>query len=342
MPGLDVKLDQERKFERVLYILNLLDQRAIVNKTQLAKEWNLSKRTVERYINSLRDAGFDISFDKEKQSYEFPEKYSFAKSYLSTEESLILAMAKKLLSPQGGGFEQAFEKLEKRIHNTAPLRRGFSGLLPTSVVVLPDQQVTSSKDLGQMITELGRACIEHQIVSLSYNGLTTHENTERQVEPYYLYLSPDGFWYLRAYCWLREDWRIFALDRVENWRVLDRCFHPKPKLKGGEAIQEDISRGFGTYMDGEEVEVILRFSPDIRSLLERRKWHPTQTTKDLPDGWLEMTFQTTGMEAVKSWLYQWIPYVIIVQPTELCKEVIGEIDEERELLTEFKKKSRRR
>ena len=127
----------------------------------------------------------------------------------------------------------------------------------------------------------------------------------------------------------RADWRTFALDRIRAWEVLEKPF--LPRLRGAE-LEDDLGRGFGDYMDGETVQVVVRFSPEIRPHLERKIWHPSQKNKILKDGSLEISLATSGLDAVKSWLYRWIPYFKIIRPQYLINQVLNEIKDQRYLL----------
>ena len=52
------------KFDRLLRILNLLDRESACRPAVLAEELGVSERSVFRYVNSLRDAGFPVAYDK--------------------------------------------------------------------------------------------------------------------------------------------------------------------------------------------------------------------------------------------------------------------------------------
>lgn len=70
----------------------------------------------------------------------------------------------------------------------------------------------------------------------------------------------------------------------------------------------------------------MHFSAEIRPYLERRSWHPTQTTAVLADGSLEMRLRTSGWLAVNSWLYQWIPHVEVIEPAFFRSQIIEDFE----------------
>jgi predicted DNA-binding transcriptional regulator YafY len=317
------------KLERLLKILILLDRDKNCTVEVLARELGVTRRSVFRYLASLQDARFPVYFDEGQRTYRFSEGFKLKKALLETEEILALALAKKMLPFLGSRLDQAMHKLERKLleaaQPTAAAKR-----LAAAPIILPPQEKPAADHPEKLLKDLSLACLDHYLVRLAYHSLYADELTHREVEPYYLFFSPEGFWILRAYCRMRQDWRTFALDRIREWEVLQRPFFPR--LRGAE-LEEDLGKGFGDYMDGEPVQVVVRFSPEIRPHLERKIWHPSQKNKILEDGSLEISLATSGIDAVKSWLYRWIPHFQVIRPQFLQNIILTEINKEKRLLT---------
>ena len=307
----------KNKFDRLVYILNRLDRRLSTTVSGLAEEFGVDERSTYRYLESLEAADFPIYYNREKRTYAFADGFQLKKTDLDVEEILALAVAKKSLNHLGGAFDDAMEGLERKILDISSPK----GRIPASVFVLPDYGLKAFVDISALIKDLARACINHQVVKLAYVSLYSDEVSRREIEPCYLFLS-DGFWNLRAHCRLREDWRTFALDRVKQWRLLNKYFVPKLL---GDDVGKEVSKAFGTYMDGEVEEVVVRFSPEMKTFFQRKTWHPSQKNTELDDGWLEVRFETSGLEALKYWLYRWIPHVKVVSPPSLREEMIEDL-----------------
>ena len=310
------------RFDRLLQILNFLDKGVACTPRSLADEFQVDVRTIHRDIVDLGGANFPIHFDKQRGSYVFLEGFKLGKAKVNAQEALALAVAKRMLVPLGGSFLSAVESVETKLLNISP--SGGRGMVPSAFVV-SCPEAASSDDLYTLINGLSQATREHSLVRLSYDSLYAQEETSREVEPYYLFYSQEGFWYLRAYCCLRADWRTFALDRIKKWKVLSKFF--EPRLFADE-IGKEVLRGFDTYMDGEPEEVVIQFSPEIRPFVERRKWHASQVNRDLEDGWLELTFTTTGTDGLKFWLYRWTPYFRVMSPARLREEMANDLEAE--------------
>jgi predicted DNA-binding transcriptional regulator YafY len=314
-----MKTTAKGKFDRLLKILSVLNDKQTCIAEDLAESLGVAKRSVYRYIASLKEAEFPISFDPEKKTYSFEDGYTLKKTRLNPDEMLVLALAGKFLKPLGGTFEKSLESLKRRIADSPR----------SDAIDLKILQPEPSTDLSRLITILTSARSEHQLVQIDYRSLYSEEITSRVVEPYFLFVSPDGFWNLRAYCRKRNDWRVFALDRILNLTTLDSFFNsrePDDDSKG------HMPEGFGTYLDGEPAEIVVQFSPIIRSFVERAKWHPSQQNESLSDGWLELRFETLGIEAVKYWLYRWIPHVRVMAPAKLRDEMVEDLKMQERLL----------
>jgi predicted DNA-binding transcriptional regulator YafY len=76
-------------------------------------------------------------------------------------------------------------------------------------------------DVSLVIT-LSEAIGQRQRIAMDYRS--QHDQlTHRKVEPYAI-LGWEGYWYLVGYCCLRQDYRIFRLDRIQQLEVLAEAF----------------------------------------------------------------------------------------------------------------------
>jgi predicted DNA-binding transcriptional regulator YafY len=179
-----------------------------------------------------------------------------------------------------------------------------------------------SPSVGSHLEAINRAISQYKRIEITYRTLYSDEETTRKVDPYYLSFEPgEGFWSLRGYCHLRDDFRTFVLDRIISLRSLDEHFLPKHV-----SPEEELAGSFGTFVDGEEVEVILRFDPPVKPYILRKQWHQSQKTTELENGQLEVRFHVNGIKGIKCWIYRWIPHVHIIAPEELRELARSEIE----------------
>ncbi len=294
------------KFDSLITILNILDSRGQVTVTSLMNKLEVSERTIYRYLMTLQTAGFPIHYDRQKNSYVFSENYSLRKPNLSLEETLALALSKKLLKSFGETMENSINTIEKKLS----VKKAD---IPSHIVVGIEGIPPS---VGIHLETIHRAITEYKRVEIHYKTLYSEEETCRRVDPYFLFYL-EGFWHLRGYCHLREEMRTFALDRILSLKTLNEYFLPK-KISS----EVELSGSFGSFIDGDPVEVVLIFDEEVKSQVLRRKWQQNQKEKELKDGRLEIRFKVKGLGGIKKWIYQWIPYIEIIAPKELREEII--------------------
>ncbi|GBE39291.1 HTH domain protein [bacterium BMS3Bbin08] len=291
------------KFDSLMKILNMLDSGKKVTVHSLMDDLEISERSVHRYLQTLQIGGFPVHYDRKKESYVFVEKYSLRKPVLSVEETLSLALAKQMLGNFGSGMEKSLNSIEEKL---SVKKTGLSGH-----IVLKAEP--PSPEVGEYLEAIHQAIINFQRIRLIYKTLYSNKKSTRKIDPYYLFFSPqEGFWHLRAYCHLRKELRTFDLDRIISLKVLDESFVPINISQ-----KEELSKSFGTWLDGKPVEVVLRFDSDISRYITRKKWHKSQKEKELKNGQLEVSFKVTGLDEIKEWIYKWLPHVEVIAPKEL-------------------------
>jgi predicted DNA-binding transcriptional regulator YafY len=246
------------------------------------------------------------------------------------EEQLALAIAKKMPTPFGSVFGNLLEQVEKKALRTAP---------PTSDIHLLDAFVFNptgdilAAALRDKLLTIAKACVQRRCLHITYRRLFKVEQSDRVIEPSYIFCSTDGFWYVNAFCHIANAWRTFAIDQILEAILLEESSENKLPLDK----ESDIAAGFGAFHNGELEKVVVRFSPLIRPYIERRKWHRSETKHEVDDpvfgkGSLELRLRTTGLEGVKHWLKLWIPDFRVIEPVALSDELFEEMEKQAKYL----------
>lgn len=303
----------------MLKILNLLDKGVRVTREGLADDLNVTPRTIDRYIAALKDVPLPVVYDRQKKSFLFKDGFRLGKAEFSTEEMIVLSLAKNALKKDfGQSSATVMDGIERKIGLCAPG-------LPKHIILAANIQ---SPRVDEYFKLLNQAIINCQRIEIEYEALHSKEETCRKVDPYYLFFN-DGIWLLRGYCHLRKTMRTFALDKMLALKLLDSYFPPDPDV----LPEAELSGAFGSYLSGEPVTVVLRFMSEFAPYIVRKKWHPSQQIKEFKDGSIEATFRVNDTKGIKSWMYRWIPYVEVVRPKELRAEVKKEL---KQVIVEYK------
>ncbi len=293
----------------LMMILNKLDRKERATVKSLMEDLEVAERTLHRYITTLQSSGFPISYDRAKGSYVFTDNFSLSQPGITGEERLALHLARKLVRSFGGGMESNLDRIEKKL---AKRVEASSDRIILAGPELPERT-------GRLLEIIHGAISTFQKLEIVYHSMYADERTARTIDPYYLFFE-DGFWNIRAFCRLRDDWRVFAVDRIISIKTLSEYFVPV-RIEPA----EEIAGAFGAFIDGEQAEVVLIFDPDIKPYVTRKKWHRSQRSRELPDKSLEVRFVVNNVEGLKQWIYQWIPHVDILAPDGLRTEFVADL-----------------
>jgi len=185
--------------------------------------------------------------------------------------------------------------------------------------------VLSSRPLDERLTrnvrQLARAWSEHRVVELTYDTATYSPGRpprHARVRPYLLEASATTrALYLIGFDESRGAVRTFRLHRIMELTLTPDTFEPPdPAL-----VQEGLERAWGVIADQEEVEVELRFDPDVAALVTETTWHPNQRFVRQPDGAVLWRCLVPGTIEIKRWILQWGSQVEVLGPPELRDEV---------------------
>ena len=193
------------KTERLIGILSILLQRQRVSAPELAEQFEVSRRTIQRDIESLCRAGIPIAtVQGAGGGISIMEGYRVDRTVLTGPEmQAILAGLQSLDSVSGTRrYAQLMEKLSA----------GGSRLVPGSARMLIDLSSWYKTSLSPKIELIQRAIEQHHCIRFSY--FSPKGESDRTVEPYYLVFHWST-WYLWGWCRTREDFRLFKLNRMD-------------------------------------------------------------------------------------------------------------------------------
>lgn len=185
---------------------------------ELAKKLEVDVRSVRRYITMLRDMGIPV----ESETGRFGNYYlrpGFRLPPLMFDNNEILAVIMGLISIRPLlSAESAILKIERVLPDM--LRQQARALQQTLTFHLPLSQPLPST----IISTLSIASYFHQQMWIEYHN-PNHDLTTRIFDCYGV-VYHNGFWYAIGFCHLRDDMRIFRLDRIVQIKLLTTTFNP--------------------------------------------------------------------------------------------------------------------
>ena len=194
------------KMERLIGILSILLQQEKVTAPALAEQFEVSRRTIQRDIESLCRAGIPIATAQGTGGgISIMEGYRVDRTVLTGPEmGAILAGLRSLDSVSGTRrYAQLMEKLSA----------GSGTLVPGGAHLLIDLSSWAKTSLPPKIEVIQTALENHRTLSFTY--FAPKGTSHRAVEPYYL-LFHWSAWYVWAWCRTRQDFRLFKLGRMTD------------------------------------------------------------------------------------------------------------------------------
>jgi predicted DNA-binding transcriptional regulator YafY len=107
------------------------------------------------------------------------------------------------------------------------------------------------------------------------------------------------------------------LQRLVSLKVQKEQAKPPP----GFDAEKWQSAAFGLFTGGEVTKYRLRFDESVAPYIRERTWHPTQKTKELRNGSLELEFTCSASYEVTAWVASWRSHVEALAPATLRAEL---------------------
>ncbi|PNV80385.1 MAG: WYL domain-containing protein [Dictyoglomus turgidum] len=286
----------------------------------------VSERTIKRDIKTLRDGyKLPLEYDRRKGEYYFSEKCSFPFPPLTSGEVMALMISANLFHQfKNTPLEEDFENLGKKLEElfTDKISLDSKTLdMALSVSLFPIKMKVNIKDTFDKIF---KAIREKKRVLIEYYTITSGKRKTRKVDPYHIY-NYEGVWYFCGYCHLRKEVRDFALDRIENIKILDESFDIPKDFN----IREYLNSAFRMYK-GEPVKVKIRFDDYQARWIKERIWHETQKIQELDNGEIILEI-TANSEEIKRWIMSYGSHAEVLEPEFLREEIRKEIEKLKEI-----------
>jgi len=239
--------DYDKKIFRLMFILNMLDGGHKVSTYDLAAEFKVDVRTVQRDLLLLNTAGFPIDMC-EKGLHKFSSGFSLKKLLLSTEEASLLSLLSDIAQPLGKKFQESCAELLKK------------ALIPQAETPYYIKVSPAAKQVGELpfIPQLEAAVAKRWKVRLQYEKEGGDEWKCHRVHPLKIVFY-EGTWYLLS----RDDdekqiIKKFRLDKIRKLENLDENFQLSDNLK--RMLDESVNIWFSEKRDK---KVVLRVGREI-------------------------------------------------------------------------------
>jgi predicted DNA-binding transcriptional regulator YafY len=313
-PADTAKRDRLARFYRVLRYLAAHPEGASVD--AVAGFVGMSRRTVYRDLQAL-EGEIGIPLWSEGGKWGIVEGAFLPPLRLTLDEAVSFFLAARLTAQFADRYDPdmgaAFQKLAEILPPI--VARHLERTIDVLASRQPDERLTRHLRL------LARAWSERRVVELTYDAATYNPGRpprRSRVHPYLLEASAGTrALYLMGFDESRSAVRTFKLQRILELSLTTETFEPPDPA----VVQVGLDRAWGVIADQEEVEVELRFDPEIAALVTETAWHPTQKVVHNDDGSVIWRARVPGTLEIRRWILQWGAHVEVLAPRELRDEV---------------------
>lgn len=302
---------------RLLFIDRKIKEKTYPNCSTLAKEWDVSSKTILRDIDFLKyQLEAPIEYDPLHHGYYYTEpRYSLPAIAINESDLFAIFIAETALSrfrntPVYEKLRSVFAKIQDSLPDKTTVKpswihdRIFCFQEPVTVVDI------------KIWDTLAKAIRDNRRLRISHNAPGKNAAMERKVDPYYL-VNYKGEWYLNTFCHTRLSIRTFAVSRIRSAQILSETF----SMPRGMDRKKMFGDQFGIIWKDSFYPVRIRFSPEVAPYIRERQWHPQQKITDRRDGGLVLEFTTNHLNEVKDWVLSWGPGATVLGPPVLVAKV---------------------
>lgn len=198
------------QINRLFEIVYLLLEKETATAKELAEHFEVSVRTIYRDIDILSTAGIPVYTNKGKGGgISLLDNFVLDKSILSEEEQNQIIFALQSLEKLDKNSEKkALEKMSRLFHKQA---RNWIEI-----------DFSNWDNENKKFERIKQAILNRQVIEFTYFN-SYGEERKRQVEPLQIWFK-DKAWYIKAYCRVKQDYRIFKIARIREIKILDETF----------------------------------------------------------------------------------------------------------------------
>lgn len=300
------------KIDRLLSIIVYLLNRDLVSARELSERFEVSVRTIQRDMETINLAGVPIlSIQGPNGGYGIMDTYKMDRRLLSMDDLYYIITALK-----GIGTSLEDRKIDDTIEK-------MTGLVPelgndpfhdkNSKLHIDFSMLSGNEHHRKVFSIVNKAVESGRLLNFRYTN-NKLETVKRTIEPMTLIFKWRA-WYLFGFCRLKNDYRIFRISRIREPEILAGSF--KRRDKG----YEDFDTETSTKMEEHNIDIVLRFSAEMKPLIEEYYSGGDIISEDADSFIVKTSMPESG------WLYGYIlsfgEFVEVLEPLHLREIISG-------------------
>ena len=284
------KHDYDKALTRLRIILQRLNDGESLGVKELADEFGVSTRTIQRDFNEKLVGSYPIY--QENKKWKMQDGYKIEK-IRDIEDKIVLDIIEKITDGIGGTFGVKSKKLLSKIKN-----KEYN----------PIYTKLNIEDISDRLDDINllETAIKQKL-EISCQYIYDDERYDTTLQPLKI-VNYEGFWYLVAL--RKEKVKKYYLKELSNIKLTNKHFTVETKID--ELLNNSLSIWF--TQDKEPFEVKL-FATKYASKYFKRRPLPTQVTTSLnKDDTIEFVVKITHEMEILPIVKYWLPHLKVIEP----------------------------
>ena len=294
----------KKEYDKILYRLtSILTKLSSVEQptlSELAEEYNVSRRTIQRDIYE-RLNHFPIIVNEHKKIM-FLEGFTLNRTKLSLEEITTMSLSLDMIKNAGGEFYSASENLMKKF-----LYQDFTN----PYFIKPNEFESIDTDSKLLNT------LEDAIATLNEIEIVLSEHTHI-LKPLKI-INMDGIWYLLAL----DDENIvnYLISKIKKLTTLSKKFTLDANMQN---LHNKMLSPFFNHSNS--FDVVVEVDKTISHYFQLKKQLASQkTVEEKENGNIVLSFRVSHEEDVDNLIKSWLPHIRIISPQSFKDRITQEL-----------------
>ena len=302
---------------RLLKLITMLQTRRDYTADELARELEVSRRTVFRDLNMLEMAHIPYFFDAERGGYRISKHFFLPPINLTIAEALAVLM---LTGRLRGGRQlplishgaKAAMKVESAL--PASIRNHVGSVIER--LHLDFARAPRHEGLDAMFDDLTVAIAQKRTCKMVYISFHDQKQITTTVRPLHLVFMSRA-WYVLAYAAKFREVRTFKLGRIRKLTVTDKTFTEPQAVD----VEDHFGQAWQMIPEGTLYDVHVHFAPKVAANVAEVNWHGSQRVEWNDDGSVEFHATVDGLGEITWWILGYGDQAEVVAPPALRRRI---------------------
>ena len=276
---------RSHRLARLIEMITLVQSGDDWNPRRLAEHFGISQTRIYHDIKELCLAGVPIAYSG--TGYSIDRSFFLPALNLTPEEALLLLFPDALFREDSA--KAARERLRAKILSIMPDRMRK---LAKDSLERTDIRLEGTVRRDQTFERIHEAVAERRRVIISYRSIRADDYEQRALDPYGLAYRRNA-WYVVGLCHKTGEVRTFKLSRIHGVAPTEIHFQYPESF----SVRDHFAGRWNVY-DGEEQEVVIRFSPLAARLVQDNPPFANGKLIELSDGSAIFRGRVRGVQEV--------------------------------------------